>query len=116
MARLKKATDYIDELCTSKSEKKRALGEKLKAQYERWMETLAIKDFLKFNEVIMANKKEVGTAQFFGKFRACAFEEYIYRLLKAKIRLEKPLEVFGLRNAWFGVEMAGNTPWSLMFQ
>jgi hypothetical protein len=94
MARLKKAADYIHELCTSKSEKKRALGEKLKAQYERWTITLAIEDFLKFNEVIMANKKEVGTAQFFGKFRAYAFDEYIYRLLKAKIRLIKPLEVF----------------------
>jgi len=94
MARLKKAADYINELCTSKSKKGRALGEKLKAQYERWTETLAIEDFLKFNEAIMANKKEIGAAQFFGKFRAYAFEEYVYRLLKAKIRLIKPLEVF----------------------
>ncbi|MEM2281036.1 MAG: hypothetical protein QXZ68_03480 [Candidatus Bathyarchaeia archaeon] len=94
MARKKKAIDYINELCRSENGKKRALGKTLKAQYERWTETLALNDFLKFNETIMANKTEVGAAQFFGKFRAYAFEEYVYRLLKAKIRIEKPLEIF----------------------
>lgn len=94
MARKKKAIDYINELCTSKSERRRTLGETLKAQYERWMKTLALEDFLKFNETIMANKTEIGAAQFFGKFRAYAFEEYVYRLLKAKIHFKKPLEIF----------------------
>ncbi|MEM2420055.1 MAG: hypothetical protein QXL38_03605 [Candidatus Bathyarchaeia archaeon] len=94
MARKKKAIDYINELLASKNEKRRTLGETLKALYERWTETLALEDLLKFNETIMANKAEIGVAQFFGKFRAYAFEEYVYRLLKAKIRLKKPLEVF----------------------
>lgn len=94
MARIKKAIDYIYELQTSKIKKRKALGERLQAQYEKWTETLALKDFLKFNETIMANKIEIGAAQFFGKFRAYAFEEYIYRLLKAKVPIEKPLDVF----------------------
>ncbi|MEM2355607.1 MAG: hypothetical protein QW734_05755 [Candidatus Bathyarchaeia archaeon] len=107
MARKKKAIDYINELCASKNEKRRTLGETLKALYERWTETLALEDFLKFNETIMANKAEIGVAQFFGKFRAYAFEEYVYRLLKAKIRLEKPLEVFWAEKCliWHGEGM-----------
>jgi len=94
MARKKKPVNYIDELCTSTSERKQRLGETLKAQYESWVETLALDDFLEFLETIMANKIEIGAAQFFGKFRAYAFEEYVYRLLKAKIRLEKPMDIF----------------------
>ncbi|MEM3796816.1 MAG: hypothetical protein QXD34_00655 [Candidatus Bathyarchaeia archaeon] len=94
MARIKKAIDYINELCESKNEKQRALGETLRAQYKRWTETLTLEDFLKFSETIMENKAEIGAAQFFGKFRAYAFEEYIYRILKAKIHIEKPLEIF----------------------
>ncbi|MEM1566086.1 MAG: hypothetical protein QW510_03230 [Candidatus Bathyarchaeia archaeon] len=93
MARLKKAADYISELCASESENKRNLGETLKTLYEKWTKTLALKDFLEFNEIIMANRTEIGKAQFFGKFRAYAFEEYIYRLLKEKIRLGR-LEIF----------------------
>ena len=42
----------------------------------------------------MANKAEIGVAQFFGKFRAYAFEEYVYRLLKQKIAVKKPFQVF----------------------
>jgi len=94
MARKKKPVNYIEELCTSTSERKQRLGETLKAQYKRWMETLALDNFLEFLETIMANKTEIGAAQFFGKFRALAFEEYVYRLLKAKIPIEKPLDVF----------------------
>jgi len=94
LARLKKAIDYINELCSSKRENQRKLGRALQAQYERWVKTLALKDFLKFNETVMANKAEIGAAQFFGKFRAYAFEEYIYRLLKEKTRLKRPFELF----------------------
>lgn len=92
MARKKKPINYIQELCLS--EKKRKLGKTLQAQYERWVKTLALEDFLEFFENIMANKERIGAAQFFGKFRAYAFEEYIYRLLKAKIHIKKPLDVF----------------------
>ncbi|MEM2249287.1 MAG: hypothetical protein QXQ50_02855 [Candidatus Bathyarchaeia archaeon] len=94
MARAKKPIDYINELCYSKSEGQRTLGKTLDAQYERWIKTLALKDFLEFNETIMANKAEIGVAQFFGKFRAYAFEEYIFRLIKEKIIIKKPFEAF----------------------
>ncbi|MEM3789146.1 MAG: hypothetical protein QXN95_04690 [Candidatus Bathyarchaeia archaeon] len=92
--RAKKPIDYINELCHSKSEKQRMLGKTLHAQYEGWTKTLSLKDFLKFNETIRANKSEIGVAQFFGKFRAYAFEEYIYRLLKEKVTINKPFDIF----------------------
>ena len=94
MARVKKPIDYIKGLCSSKRAEQQALGRKLQAQYERWRKTLALEDFLKFNEAIMANKAKIGVAQFFGKFRAYTFEEYVYRLLKEKVSFQKPLEVF----------------------
>jgi hypothetical protein len=94
LARAKKPIDYINELCSSGKTERQVLGKALQAKYERWTKTLALKDFLKFNEAIMANKAEIGVAQFFGKFRAYAFEEYVYRLLKEKIAVKKPLQVF----------------------
>ncbi|MGF3572252.1 MAG: hypothetical protein ACQXXG_02350 [Candidatus Bathyarchaeia archaeon] len=94
MTRMKKPIDYINELFTSKKKSQRKIGETLKAQYEKWTRTLALKDFLEFNETIKANKAEIGVAQFFGKFRAYSFEEYIYRLLKEKIHIRKPMELF----------------------
>jgi hypothetical protein len=94
LARVKKSIDYIKGLCSSKGTEQQALGRKLQAHYERWTKTLALEDFLKFNEAIMENKTKIGVAQFFGKFRAYAFEEYVYRLLKEKVPVQKPLEVF----------------------
>lgn len=94
MTRKKKPIDYINELCTSESKSRQKIGETLKTQYEKWTRTLALKDFLEFNETIKANKAEIGVAQFFGKFRAYSFEEYVYRLLKEKIQIKKPLELF----------------------
>lgn len=91
---MKKPVDYINELRFSERESRRRLGETLRAQYERWRRTLALKDFIKFNETIKANKSEIGIAQFFGKFRAYAFEEYIYRLLKEKVCIPEPLKTF----------------------
>ncbi|MEM2547104.1 MAG: hypothetical protein QXM37_05695 [Candidatus Bathyarchaeia archaeon] len=94
MARAKKPIDYINELCSSGNEEQRIIGETFYVQYERWTKTLALKDFLKFNEIIRINKSKIGAAQFFGKFRAYAFEEYIYRLIKEKIAINKPFDVF----------------------
>lgn len=94
LTRVKKAINYINELCSSNKEPRRALGNLLRWQYEKWTKTLALEDFLDFNEIIMQNKEEIGAAQFFGKFRAYAFEEYIYRLLKEKVCIKKPLELF----------------------
>jgi len=94
LTRAKKPLDYINELCSSRKTERQVLGKALQAQYERWTKTLALRDFLEFNEIIMANKAEIGVAQFFGKFRAYAFEEYVYRLLKERIAIKKLFQVF----------------------
>jgi len=94
MVRVKKTVDYINDLCSSKKEEQQALGKVLRLKYEKWMETLELKNFLDFNNAIMGNKEEIGVAQFFGKFRAYAFEEHVYRLLKVKIRPSWPLRLF----------------------
>ncbi|MGC8895876.1 MAG: hypothetical protein ACP5LB_03775 [Candidatus Bathyarchaeia archaeon] len=92
--RVKKTVDYINELRLSDNEEKRLLGNKLAVQYAKWTKTLNLQDFLDFTKFIQENKAEIGVAQFFGKFRAYAFEEYIYHLLQAKIRLPKRLKIF----------------------
>ena len=94
MTRKKKAVDYINELCSSELLEKRRLGKKLEKQYAKWTESLSLKDFSAFIETIKKNKAEIGVAQFFGKFRAYAFEEYVYRLLRAKVHVKKPLQLF----------------------
>lgn len=94
MTRVKKTVDYIRELCLSDSREKKTLGERLKKQYDGWVETLSLEDFLAFLDAVKENKAEIGVAQFFGKFRAYAFEEYIYRLLKAKVAIPSPLLLF----------------------
>ncbi|MGB9959546.1 MAG: hypothetical protein ACPLKQ_03370 [Candidatus Bathyarchaeales archaeon] len=94
MAREKKAINYINDLRLSETEKQRVLGNLLLLKYEKWTKTLSLKDFLDFNDFIMKNKNEIGAAQFFGKFRAYAFEEYVYRLLREKVHINKPLELF----------------------
>ncbi|MCS7114364.1 MAG: hypothetical protein RMJ15_07740 [Nitrososphaerota archaeon] len=94
MARLKKAINYIHELCSSREESRRILGNLLQSKYNVWTKTLALSDFLDFNRTIMENKNKLGAAQFFGKFRAYAFEEYVYRLLREKVCINKPLKLF----------------------
>jgi hypothetical protein len=94
LPRIKRAVDYIRALSSSSNTKKQLLGNKLNSQYLKWTETLNLQDFLTFNETIQKNKALIGAAQFFGKFRAYAFEEYIYRLLQTKINIPKPLELF----------------------
>lgn len=91
---MKKPVDYITKLYESEKKTQQKVGEKLKAQYEKWTRTLALKDFLEFADYIKTNRNEIGVAQFFGKFRAYSFEEYVYRLIKEKIHIKKPLKLF----------------------
>lgn len=94
MARVKKTVDYIVELCSNGKESRQSLGKILRRQYMKWTKTLDLKDFLDFNNMILVNKAEIGAAQFFGKFRAYAFEEYVYRLLMEKVHIAMPLKLF----------------------
>ncbi|MGQ9625018.1 MAG: hypothetical protein ACUVUF_06295 [Candidatus Bathycorpusculaceae bacterium] len=94
MPRLKTAIAYINQLCLNPNIQKRQLGLKLKAQYTAWVRTLNLQDFLTFNKTIEENKTQIGAAQFFGKFRAYSFEEYVFRLLQSKIQIPKTLQLF----------------------
>jgi hypothetical protein len=92
--RLKTAIAYVNQLCLSSEPQKRQLGCWLKAQYATWVRTLDLQDFSFFNEIIEKNKAQIGTPQFFGKFRAYSFEEYVYRFLQSKIHIPKNLRLF----------------------
>jgi hypothetical protein len=94
LTRVKRALKYIEDLRLSSYEAKRDIGELLETLYYRWIKTLSLKDFLEFNETIKLNKDLIGAAQFFGKFRAYAFEEYIYRLIKRRVNVPISLKIF----------------------
>jgi len=92
MVRLKKPACYIEELCSQRATQK--VGKLLRKKYSEWTLNLGLKDFLDFIETIRENKDDIGAAQFFGKFRAYSFEEYVYRLIKARVPLPRNLEVY----------------------
>jgi hypothetical protein len=94
LVRIKKPIDYINDLCISGDSNKRLLGRSLQSSYERWTQTLAFSDFYDFMNLIRDRKAEIGSAQFFGKFRAYAFEEYIFRLLQKELPIHEPMKVF----------------------
>jgi hypothetical protein len=90
----KKTINYLEELCHSSNHQVSMLGERLLQEYERWSQTLRLTDLLDFLNCIQRSKEKLGTAQFFGKFRASAFEEFVYRLLKTKLDLPSTLQIF----------------------
>jgi hypothetical protein len=94
LPRVKRAIDYIEALCASGDKEKSALGEELKQLYDKWLKTLNLQDFLRFIETIRENRDKIGVPQFFGKFRAYAFEEYVYKLVKVKCCVPKSLQTF----------------------
>ncbi|MGC9095000.1 MAG: hypothetical protein ACP5IM_05270 [Candidatus Bathyarchaeia archaeon] len=94
MPRIKRAADYINALCISENKAKSVLGNELKQRYKRWLETLNLQDFLLFIETIKENREKIGVPQFFGKFRAYAFEEYVYRLIATRVAIPKSLQLF----------------------
>ena len=92
MARLKKPIDYIRHLRSS--HETRRLGESLHGQYVRWTGSLRLRDFLSFIQIIQDSKDRIGAPQLFGKFRAYSFEEFLYRLIQAKVSIPKALNVY----------------------
>jgi hypothetical protein len=104
MTRRKKPVDYINDLCSSNSRRKRKIGRKLKGLYTAWTETLEPLSFLRFLEYIRQTKEQIGAAQFFGKFRAYSFEEYVYRLLRRRVLVSEPLDVFWGRQVGVSVK------------
>jgi hypothetical protein len=94
LARLKKPIDYVEDLCASRDIQTRRIGLLLKRDYRTWTTSLKPHDFEAFLNIIQRHKEKIGLAQFFGKFRAYAFEEYVYRLIKSKILLPRGFDVF----------------------
>lgn len=92
MARVKMPIDYIEKI--SSKEETKELGQLLREQYLKWSRSLRLKDFLRFMKTIQDNKDSIGVAQLFGKFRAYSFEEYVYRLIVAKVLLPKNLRAY----------------------
>jgi hypothetical protein len=90
----KKTLDYINELRFSADQEKSVLGENLLKQYKRWTRSLRLKDLLDFLSCIQNNKEKIGVAQFFGRFRATSFEEFVYQLLKTKLPTARRLDIF----------------------
>jgi len=94
MPRLKKPIDYVNVLRLNPKREKRELGETLHEQYWQWTRSLFLKDLLSFIQTVQEGKDQVGAAQFFGKFRAYSLEEFVYRLIRAKVSLSEPLGVY----------------------
>jgi hypothetical protein len=94
MVRVKKAIHYLENLSRSEGVKAKTLGNFLRISYNKWLNSLCLTDFIAFMEAIKENKEIIGVAQFFGKFRAISFEEYIYRLIQTRIRIPRSLDVY----------------------
>ena len=94
MARLKKPTEYINKLRLNPDLKAREIGENLRDKYQQWTRNLHLRDLLSFMQSIQDNKNQIGTAQLFGKFRAYSLEEFVYRLIRAKLSISRSLEVY----------------------
>jgi len=98
---MRKATaeTYIKKLLKIENGKK--IGEILREQYEKWKQTLELKDFHHFIQLIWKKyEKEImkilkGEIQLIGQFRAFAFEEYVHDLILRKTNLKNlGLDVF----------------------
>lgn len=94
MVRLKKPIDYVNWLILNPNTDLRKLGENLQKQYRQWTKSLSLEHLFSFLKTIQENKNKIGAPQLFGKFRAYSFEEYIYRLIQAKVFLPESLNVY----------------------
>jgi len=94
MARLKKPIDYVNQLLLNPSTNLRKVGENLQKQYGQCKRSLYLKHLLDFMKTIQENRNKIGVAQLFGKFRAYSFEEFVYRLIQAKVLISKPFNVY----------------------
>jgi len=94
MTKIKKPIDYINSLRFSSDSKTRKLGESLHKKYLQWTQSLNLKGLIEFLKAIQENREIIGVAQLFGKFRACSFEEFVYRLIQTKISIPEELNLY----------------------
>ena len=86
--------DYVNQLLLNQDPDLQKLGENLQEHYGQWTRSLNPKHLLNFVKAIRENKEKIGVAPLFGKFRAYSFEEFVYRLIQAKVLIPKPLNVY----------------------
>ena len=94
MTKLKKPIDYINSLRFCSDTETRKLGESLHKKYLRWTQSLNLSSLIGFLEAIQENRERIGVAQLFGKFRACSFEEFVYRLIQTKVSIPEGLSLY----------------------
>jgi len=94
MVRLKKPIDYVNQLLLNPNPDLHKLGENLQKRYEQWTRSLNLKHLLDFMKTIQENRDKIGVAQLFGKFRAYSFEEFVFRLIQAKVLIPKSFNVY----------------------
>jgi len=94
MTKIKKPVNYINSLRFSSDSKTRELGESLHKKYLQWTQSLNLNSLIEFLKVIQENRERIGVAQLFGKFRACSFEEFVYRLILTKVSLTEELSLY----------------------
>jgi len=94
MTKVKKPVDYINSLRFSSDSKTRELGELLHKKYLQWTQSLNLNSLIEFLKTIQENRERIGVAQFFGKFRACSFEEFVYRLIQTKVSVPEGLSLY----------------------
>lgn len=93
--RRKKTVNYIEQI--AKYDYK--LGGKLRESYSRWIETLSIDDFNDFLDLIYEFKEDIMRGlgrllQTVGQFRAYSLEEYIYQLIRRRVRIPRSMDVY----------------------
>ncbi|MEM1545976.1 MAG: hypothetical protein QXY40_02870 [Candidatus Methanomethylicia archaeon] len=93
--RRKKTVNYIEQI--AKYDYK--LGGKLRESYSRWIETLSIDDFNDFLDLIYEFKEDIMRGlgrllQTIGQFRAYSLEEYIYQLIRRRVRIPRSMDVY----------------------
>jgi hypothetical protein len=93
--RRRKALNYIEKLMMHDYE----LGVKLRESYNQWIETLSIDDFNRFLNLIYEFRENImrstgGLMQMIGQFRAYSLEEYVYQVIRRRVRVPVGMDVY----------------------
>ena len=93
--RRRKALSYIEKLMMHDYR----LGVKLRESYNQWIETLNIDDFNRFLDLIYEFRENImrstgGLMQMIGQFRAYSLEEYVYQVIRRRVRVPVGMDVY----------------------
>jgi hypothetical protein len=93
--RRRKALNYIERLMMHDY----GLGVRLRESYNRWIETLSIDDFNRFLDLIYEFRGDImrnmgGLIQMIGQFRAYSLEEYVYQVVRRRVRVPVGMGIY----------------------